>query len=364
MLHGRLRNPKYVLNITNVYFPVIGGISTYVRDLANGLVDKSFKVEILVFPVKCLQLHRFIRWIIYLWFIAFILLRVFLLRMKRIIPVVHSHSASFCLVTAVMSKWLFGVKAFHTFHSPLEKRSWVLRKFTPFLDRVIYVSSATRELYRRFDVPPHPDEAIIPGGIRVSDFPVPFFEKRFSLQPPHIMFVGRICKEKGVREAVEAVALMKEEAQIDIVGLAQTADQKEYLDGVKGIVEKSEILKRRVHFLGKLTGDPLKQAYTRASIFICPSVWEEPAPMVIPEAMAAGIPVVAFDTGGLRERIRNEEDGLLVPNGNVEAFAQVLDALLRDKQRLEKMSRIARRRAETDFDLAVMVGQYIELYQK
>lgn len=364
MLHDRLRSPKYVLMVTNVYFPVIGGISTYVRDLADGLVDKGFKVRILIFPVKCLQLHRFIRWIIYLWFIAFILLRVFLLRMKGIVPVVHSHSASFCLLSAVTTKWLFGCKAMHTFHSPLDRKSWVLEKFTPFLDQVIYVSRATRELYRKFGVPTHPDEAVVPGCIRVSDFPVPSFEKRFSLQPPRILFVGRICKEKGVREAVEAVALMKEEAQIDIVGPAQTADQDKYLDDVKGMVERSEILKRRVRFLGMLTGDPLKQAYTQASIFVCPSVWEEPATIVIPEAMAAGIPVVAFDTGGLRERIRNGEDGLLVSKGDVKAFAQALDELLNDKERLEKMSRAARKRAETDFDREIMIDQYIELYQK
>ena len=160
------------------------------------------------------------------------------------------------------------------------------------------------------------------------------------------------------------MALMKEEVQIDIVGFAQAAEQKQYLDNLKNIVEKSEILKHRVRFLGKLTGGPLRQAYSQASIFVCPSVWEEPATIVIPEAMAAGVPVVAFDTGGLRERIRNGQDGLLVSKGDVEALAQALGALVKDRERLEKMSRKARERAETDFDREIMVDHYIELYQK
>ena len=364
MSHDNLRDQKYVLMITNVFFPTIGGISTYVKDLADGLTDKDFKVEIIAFPRKFLQLNRLVSWTIYPGFIAFILLKILLLRTKGIMPVIHSHSASFCLFAAVSAKWLFGCKAIHTFHSPPNRTSWVLKKFTRSLDKVIYVSQATRDLYRKFGVPMHPNEAIVPGCIRVADFPAPFLEKRFSLQPPHILFVGRICKEKGVREAIQAVALMKEEVQIDIVGFAQAAEQKQYLDNLKNIVEKSEILKHRVRFLGKLTGGPLRQAYSQASIFVCPSVWEEPATIVIPEAMAAGVPVVAFDTGGLRERIRNGQDGLLVSKGDVEALAQALGALVKDRERLEKMSRKARERAETDFDREIMVDHYIELYQK
>jgi glycosyltransferase involved in cell wall biosynthesis len=84
--------------------------------------------------------------------------------------------------------------------------------------------------------------------------------------------------------------------------------------------------------------------------------------MVISEAMAAGLPVIAFDTGGLRERVRTGEDSLLIPKGDIKAFAEALDALCNNIERLEKMSRMARKHAEMEFDRSIMSQKYLEIY--
>jgi glycosyltransferase involved in cell wall biosynthesis len=356
------KKDKYILMVTNVYFPVIGGISTYIRDLSEGLIEKGWRTEITAFPMKWSQFNRIVRWALYIFFIMKVLFKVAQLRKEGISPFVHSHSASFCLLSAVMSKWMFACHTLHTFHSPIDRNSWILTKFTPFLDKVIYVSEATRNLYRKFSVPIHLNEAIIPGGIKVSKFKMPDFETRFSTYPLKILFVGRICKEKGVRELIEAVQLMNNEAMIEIVGAAQASEQIKYRDNLINMVNASDILKRRVNILGTLTGEPLQQLYEQASIFVCPSVWEEPAAIVIAEAMAAGVPVVAFDTGGLRERIHHDKDGLIVPKGDIAALARTLDEMITNIEKQKLMGTAARRRSEKDFDRSIMIQKYIDLY--
>jgi glycosyltransferase involved in cell wall biosynthesis len=61
------------------------------------------------------------------------------------------------------------------------------------------------------------------------------------------------------------------------------------------------------------------------------SLWPEPFGMAGPEAMRYGLPVVAFDAGGIREWLTDGENGFLVPWKNADLFAARLDQLLRDK---------------------------------
>ncbi len=84
-------------------------------------------------------------------------------------------------------------------------------------------------------------------------------------------------------------------------------------------------------------------------VLVVPSSGEDATPRVVLEAFSAGIPVVAFDAGGLREIVRHGEDGVLVPAGNVTELAAQLQALALAPERLEYLSRNARRRWLTDF---------------
>src|SRR5512146_666580 len=71
------------------------------------------------------------------------------------------------------------------------------------------------------------------------------------------------------------------------------------------------------------------------------SLWPEPFGMAGPEAMRYGVPVVAFDAGGIREWLHDGQNGYLIPWNDTERFAARLDELLTDKARARELGRCA-----------------------
>jgi glycosyltransferase involved in cell wall biosynthesis len=86
--------------------------------------------------------------------------------------------------------------------------------------------------------------------------------------------------------------------------------------------------------------------------------------MSVLEAMAAGLPVVATDVGGVSELVLEGETGLLVPRGDTTALAQALELLLRDADMRRRMAASARARVEREFDLTSFQEAHVELYSR
>jgi glycosyltransferase involved in cell wall biosynthesis len=95
----------------------------------------------------------------------------------------------------------------------------------------------------------------------------------------------------------------------------------------------------------------LKRLYATADLFVLPTL-ADCFPLVIQEAMAAGLPVVATDVGAIGEAVRDGENGLLVPPGDARALGAALDALVDDSARRRAMGTRGRALAEQKFDSA------------
>jgi hypothetical protein len=80
--------------------------------------------------------------------------------------------------------------------------------------------------------------------------------------------------------------------------------------------------------------------------------------------MAAGLPVVATDVGGVSELVLEGETGLLVPRDETTALAQALERLLRDEDLRRRMAASARARVEREFDLTSFQEAHVELYRR
>lgn len=117
-----------------------------------------------------------------------------------------------------------------------------------------------------------------------------------------------------------------------------------------------------VHFLGAVR-DPAS-VLGAAQLFVHPS-WAESFPYVILEAMAAGLPIVASDVGGIGEALVAGESGVLVPKGDAGALADALAALLADAGRAARLGAAAKARREQLFTRTRMIdgisGVYDEL---
>lgn len=351
-----------ILMVSNVYLPTVGGISTYIRDLSRTLIRNGEEVRIIAFPVKLSGAPRFVRWIFYLGFIVHVLFVAGILRLGGKTLVVHSHSASFCLVAAALCRKVLGCRAIHTFHSPMERPSPTLNCFVPKVDAVAYVADATRRLYHSHGVPEHPNEYLVAGGVDVEVFQPPV--QRLSLCDGivKILFVGRICEEKGVREAIMAINAMRYKCRLVIVGVAQNEVQKAYENELHTLVETTPALSESVVFCGGMNGTTLVEAFQSADVFVIPSICDEQAPMVIAEAFASGLPVIAFDTGGVNERVQNGIDGLIVPRGDVFALTTAFDSLVVNERLRWSLGASARERAVAEFSLEGMFEKYLRIY--
>jgi len=353
----------YIILVTNVYYPVIGGISVYVRDLHEELVKHGYDAPIVSFSSRLRHLPRSLRWLFYLAFIIKVFGKALYAKLQGRTVVIHSHSASFCLMAAVLSRKFLGCGAVHTYHSPLDQRSAILEWFTPLLNDVVYVSRVHQKLYHQQKVPIIVNEHIISGGVRLDQFryvnPV---NQLLKSKRPTILFVGRITREKGIAEAISAIELIQQDVELKIVGIAQKPAQKKYLRLQQERVAESELLTQRVRFLGLVQGQDLYDCYSSATIFIAPSIWDEPATLVVPEAMASGLPVVAFSAGGLVERIQHGKNGLLVPRGDIKGLAEAIESILQNTDRLSEMSIHARATAEQKFDLSIALTKYMNIY--
>ncbi len=175
--------------------------------------------------------------------------------------------------------------------------------------------------------------------------------------------VGRVVPWKGQLEFVRAcLGAMREEARIMAVVVGDVSDGLEsYLDDVRREIDQSGFQDRFV-----LTGfrKDVEAIYHAIDIAVHASTSPEPFGRVIPEAMAAGCPVIASDAGGPREIIAPGVDGLLVPPGEVAALRDAILRLARDPEERRAMGERGARKVARHFTIEQAADQVLEVYRQ
>ncbi|MGB9790989.1 MAG: glycosyltransferase family 4 protein [Thermacetogeniaceae bacterium] len=219
----------------------------------------------------------------------------------------------------------------------------IAKDFCNKCDLVITPTDVIRDLLRGYGV----TTSIIPvpTGIELSRFlggRTDYLRKAFGIPEEDIilLFVGRIGKEKNLEYLLEAFSLVVREAKNVVLVLVGSGPEMEHLK-VKsrelGVVEK-------VVFTGFLEPEKVATAYRSADIFVFPSVTETQG-LVLAEAMAAGLPVVAQAAYGSLAMVKEGVTGYLCKEGK-ERFAELIILLVRDEELRKKMGAAARKRAE------------------
>jgi 1,2-diacylglycerol 3-alpha-glucosyltransferase len=181
--------------------------------------------------------------------------------------------------------------------------------------------------------------AVIPTGIDVQAFASADgsrFRKRLDIPADSIVIghVGRLALEKNLGFLAEGVALFLErepKARFLVVGDGPWREELKEVFVRHGVAD-------RLLLAGKRTGRVLREAYRAMDVFAFASQSETQG-MVVAEAMAAGVPVVALNASGVREVVSDEKNGFLLPaKATAEAFADALARSLTGERR-EKLSR-------------------------
>jgi glycosyltransferase involved in cell wall biosynthesis len=174
-----------------------------------------------------------------------------------------------------------------------------------------------------------------------------------------LLEVGRLCAVKGQRDAIAALPLL---GRADVTLLLAGEDIEgggAYLDALERQASQLGV-RDRVRFLGRR--DDVPALLAAADALVLPS-WQEGLPLVVLEAMAAGVPVVATSVGGTPEAVVDGETGLLVPPRDVPALTAAIDTLLDDPERARRLGEAGRRRVRERFDAAESTRRILGLYE-
>jgi glycosyltransferase involved in cell wall biosynthesis len=275
---------------------------------------------------------------------------------------VHAHIFASAAAAAIAVRGT-GLPLVITEHTEASWQTWRARLVSRWAhrraERIIAVSTPIeRRLIERDRVPPNLVARIPNAVIPASDDPPDLTGTLPDawLEGPLVGVVARLQPEKGVATFLEAAARVSKvspEARFLVVG---DGPLREELLGLAKRVGVGD----RVRFLGYRVD--ARALIGLLDVLVIPSLTEG-SPLIVLEAMAAGIPVVASAVGGIPDQARHGEEGILVPPGDPSALANALGALLRDPAHARRLGETGRRRTENEFSHETLVRRIEAVYR-
>jgi glycosyltransferase involved in cell wall biosynthesis len=189
-----------------------------------------------------------------------------------------------------------------------------------------------------------------------------FFSVTPAPEPGWLLSVGAVIPRKRLLDLVDAVPHVVGAVPSSRLSIVGVEPDPAYSERVRARIRELG-LEERVAFRGAVGLDELLEEYRRASVFVLPS-GEETSPMVIGEAMAAGVPVVATRVGGVPYLVDEGVTGDLVAPGDVPGLSERLRAILRDDSRRAAYGAAARLDAERRFRPASVGARMREVYDE
>jgi phosphatidylinositol alpha-mannosyltransferase len=351
-----------------------GGVSEHVRHLADELRGRGHRVEVMAPSTELDDEHGIADYI----------------RIGRSVPVPGNGSVarialSFHLarrVRRVLDDEAFDVVHYHeplspalpittlrfhrganvgTFHA-YARRNLGYYYARPFLKRYfkrlhscIAVSVPARDFAHRYFPG---DYHIVPNGIDTQRFS-PDHEPLAQLRTPGwhtLLFVGRLEQRKGLPTLLEAYAeLRRQRANVRLVVVGDGPGRW----GYERYVEAEAI--PDVLFMGHVESELLPRCYASADVFCAPAVGRESFGIVLLEAMASGVPVLASAIPGFSQVVTDGQDGMLVRTGDPAAWTAALDSILGDEQRRRALGRAGLVTSQR-YDWARIVDMVLDVY--
>jgi glycosyltransferase involved in cell wall biosynthesis len=161
-----------------------------------------------------------------------------------------------------------------------------------------------------------------------------------------LLFAGDLSADKGIPTLLDAYGRLQSPPPLVLAG--RSAQDWRFPAGAR--------------WVGTLPHDEVVALFNSARAVVVPSVWADPCPTVVLEAMAAGRPVVAAASGGIVDMVVDGQTGYLVPPGDAAALAGALDRLLREPETAKAFGVAGRDRAR-EFTVSAVVSRIETLYR-
>ncbi|WHH58875.1 glycosyltransferase family 4 protein [Petroclostridium sp. X23] len=381
-----------VLMLSWEYPPrIVGGISRVVYELAQSLGRQGHEIHVvtcwepdtkeiekdknvIVHRVRTydIQANNFIDWVMHLNF-AMAEYSISLLNNIGKIDVIHAHDWLVAYAARVL-KHSYKIPLVCTIHATEHGRNqgiynelqsyinniewWLAYESWKIICNSHYMKN---EIQNIFNVPANKINVICNGvnsenftGIERDDM----FRRNFANDHEKmVFFVGRLVQEKGVHILIDAIPKIIEnyhDVKFVIGGKGPELDHLRAKAHFMGIGH-------RMYFTGYVSDEDLHKLYKCADIAVFPSLYE-PFGIVALEAMAADVPVVVTDTGGLGEIVEHAQDGMKAYAGNANSVADCIIALLHHQELYEKVKENARNKIKNYYNWDLISRQTLAVY--
>jgi glycosyltransferase involved in cell wall biosynthesis len=277
----------------------------------------------------------------------------------------HTHSPRSALVGS-MAATLHRIPLIHHVHGPTThdteqrvrnfRNAWVERLSVQKAAHLIAVSRVAADYAQSLGVPTA-RRSIVWNGVETPPAREPALAGRFTFGA-----VALFRPRKGIEVLVEAVAKLarvrREPFRVLMVGAFES---REYEQKIKTLADARGVADR-FEWTGFTTD--VDSMLRRMDVFVLPSIYGEGLPMVVLEAMALGLPIVAAAVGGVVEAIEPREHGMLVTPGDSDALCADMDELARDHTLREALGRNARKRQIEQFSAQAMAAGVAAVYDR
>lgn len=287
--------------------------------------------------------------------------------------IVHTHTW-YTNFAGSLAKRMYGCKLVATVHSlePLrpwkreqlgsgyELSAWMEQEGLEDCDAVVAVSQEMKkDILRCYDIPAS-RVAVIHNGVDAGKYhPKDGSESvaKFGIRKPFVFFVGRLTRQKGVFDLVDAM---------DSVPAGTTlvlATGKPDTPGIEKELRRAVRDMPNVVWIPEMLQDTdLVNLYNEAAVFACPSIYE-PFGIINLEAMACETPVVATRVGGIKEVVVDRETGFLVPPGDPARLGRAIAKVLEEPDLARRMGKKGRRRVLQHFTWDRIARKTLKLYR-
>ncbi len=306
-------------------------------------------------------------------------LMTFPLRFARLLrqvgpDIVHSH-VTWSIPWQVLGARLAGIRPI-VFTQQNEYQCWKSNKWTrlrmiayywlsrPFISAYTAITEQVRRSFAEVVLRPRSDFQVIYNSVDVSVFkPAPQRRQRaraeMGIGPGKYVIgtVASLSEQKGhvyLLETARLIAGMEPDIHFVLIGdgdLRRSLEDEARNSGLESVVT----------FLGHRTD--VDKLYHGFDCFVLPSLWEGLG-IVLLEAMACGVPIVATHVGGIPEVLDNDRCGMLVPPRDPHTLAEAILAVRRDSRQAKSFAENGRARAVECFSLDAILRQYMAIYEK
>jgi glycosyltransferase involved in cell wall biosynthesis len=225
----------------------------------------------------------------------------------------------------------------------------------PFIDAVVVPSAAQADACRKAA----PKQLVVHVAPGIDCAPFQRLNRApYSVDTPlRLIYVGRLEREHGLTETIEALRLVRERriaARLVIAGHGPEETRLRHQAADSGLA-------RDVVFAGDAEGEHRARLFSQSDVLVFPA-YRAGTPRVLLEAMAAGVVPVASAVGGIPEVVDSREQGLLIEPRDARTIADALVALARERATLMRMSAACRKRIAGAFSVERAAAELAALY--